>query len=80
MMQDGREDDEAPVMVPHTELSAAALAGVVEAFVLREGTDYGERETPHETKCRQVMRQLELGEARIVFDPSTETVGIERVK
>jgi uncharacterized protein YheU (UPF0270 family) len=80
MMQDGREDDEAPVMVPHTELSAAALAGVVEAFVLREGTDYGERETPHETKCRQVMRQLERGEACIVFDPSTETVEIERVK
>jgi len=32
-----------PVAVPHTGLSAAALRGVIESFVLREGTDYGER-------------------------------------
>lgn len=65
-----------PVDVPHTELSPEALRGVIEAFVLREGTDYGERDVPFDTKVAQVQRQLECGEARIRFDPVTETVDI----
>ena len=65
-----------PIVVPYTELSADALLGVIEAFVLREGTDYGERDVTFETKVLQVRRQLERHEAEIVFDPQTETVGI----
>lgn len=65
-----------PVFVPHTELSAEALRGVVESFVLREGTDYGEREYTLEQKLAHVYRQLERGEAHIVFDPSTESIDI----
>ena len=66
----------APLEVPHTELSAEALHGVIESFVLREGTDYGARDVPHETKIAQVLRQLERGEAKILFDPVTETIDI----
>jgi hypothetical protein len=62
--------------VPHTALSAAALRGVIESFVLREGTDYGERDVPHEAKVAQVLRQLERGEARIMFDPVSQGVSI----
>lgn len=65
-----------PVDVPHSELSADALRGVAEAFVLREGTDYGEHDVPFETKVQQVLRQLERGEAKIQFDPVTESVDI----
>ncbi len=65
-----------PVVVPHRELSPDALRGVVEAFVLREGTDYGERESSFDSKINDVLLQLERGEADIVFDPQTETVGI----
>ena len=65
-----------PVEVPHAELSPAALRGVIDAFVLREGTDYGERDVAHDTKVGQVMRQLERGEARILFDPVSESVDI----
>jgi uncharacterized protein YheU (UPF0270 family) len=65
-----------PIVVPYTELSADALMGVIESFVLREGTDYGERDVAFETKVLQVRRQLERHEAEIVFDPQTETVGI----
>jgi len=63
-------------MVPYKELSEEALRGVVESFVLREGTDYGEREFSLDQKVEQVLRQLRRGEARIVFDPGTETVDI----
>jgi len=65
-----------PIVVPYTELSADALLGVIESFVLREGTDYGERDVAFETKILQVRRQLERHEAEIVFDPQTESVGI----
>jgi uncharacterized protein YheU (UPF0270 family) len=65
-----------PVAVPHGELSEDALRGVIESFVLREGTDYGEREASHEDKVAAVMRQLERGEARILFDPLDSSVTI----
>jgi uncharacterized protein YheU (UPF0270 family) len=66
------------ILVPYTELSAEALRGVVEGFVLREGTDYGEREASHEAKVRHVMAQLEAGAAQIWFDPETSSVDILR--
>lgn len=68
-----------PIVVPHRELSPDALRGVVESFVLREGTDYGEREYSLDDKVVHVLKQLERGEARIEFDPNTETVDIVRV-
>lgn len=70
----GEKEPEPPVEIPHDRLSAAALAGVIDAFVLREGTDYGEVECPHATKVKQVKRQLESGEVKIVYDPNTESV------
>jgi uncharacterized protein YheU (UPF0270 family) len=70
---DEREQAE-PVVVPHGELSADALRGVIESFVLREGTDYGERDVSLDDKVEQVMRQLERGEARILFDPATDSI------
>lgn len=65
-----------PVEVPHTALSAEALRGVIDSFVLREGTDYGERDVSHDAKATQVLRQLERGEAMILFDPVTESIDI----
>ena len=76
MSDDAADQPLPPVVVPYTELSAEALTGVIESYVLREGTDYGERDVPFETKVMQVRRQLERREAEIVFDPATETIGL----
>jgi len=73
---DDERDRELPVTVPHAQLSHEALRGVVESFVLREGTDYGERDVAFETKVAQVMRQIERGEARILYDPVTASVSV----
>ena len=70
-----REPSE-PVPVPHGELAADLLRAVIESFVLREGTDYGEKELSLDHKVERVMRQLERGEAQIMFDPDTESVAI----
>jgi uncharacterized protein len=70
--------DEAPglIEIAAAQLSPETLRAVVESFVLREGTDYGERAFSLQEKVTQVLRQLERGEARIVFDPNTESVQI----
>jgi uncharacterized protein len=65
-----------PVVVPYTELEPALLHAVVESFVLREGTDYGAKEVSFETKVARVIQQLQSGEARILFDPESESVTI----
>jgi uncharacterized protein YheU (UPF0270 family) len=65
-----------PMVIPYRDLSETALRGVLESFVLREGTDYGEREISLDQKVAQVLRQLERGEAQIVFDPVVESVDI----
>lgn len=75
--RDMDDPPEQPIEIPTAELSAAALRGVIEAFVLREGTDYGEADYSFEEKVAQVMRQIERGEARIVFDPATRSALVE---
>ncbi len=69
-----------PVAVPYTELRPELLRSVVESFVLREGTDYGEREVSLDTKIGHVIRQLERGEAHIIFDPQSESIDIVAIK
>jgi uncharacterized protein YheU (UPF0270 family) len=67
-------EEATPLEIPAALLSPEALRGVVESFILREGTDYGEREHTHEEKVAQVLAALDRREARIVYDPATETV------
>lgn len=64
------------VEVPWRELSEEALRGAIESFVGREGTDYGAVERSHEEKIEAVLGQLRRGEARLLFDPETETMNI----
>jgi hypothetical protein len=64
------------VKIPYDQLSPEALHGVIEEFVTRDGTDYGEREVPVEIKIGQVLEQIKSGEAVIVFDQKSETCTI----
>jgi uncharacterized protein len=64
------------MIIPFEKLSAEALHGVVEEFVTRDGTDYGLVEIDLEQKMRSVLRQLEKGEAIIVYDEATMTTNI----
>ena len=58
------------------QLSPEALQGLLEEFVSREGTDYGHADRSLASKVEDVRRQLEAGDARIVFDPESETASI----
>lgn len=61
------------VKIPYDQLSPEALHGVIEEFVTRDGTDYGEVEIPVETKIAQVLTQIRSGKAVIIFDQETES-------
>jgi uncharacterized protein len=69
-------ESQEPIVIPHRELSAEALRGVLESFVLREGTEYGEREVSLDEKVAQVLRQLERGEAQVIFHAALESIDI----
>jgi uncharacterized protein YheU (UPF0270 family) len=62
--------------IPVDKLSPEALQGVIEEFISRAGTDYGEVEASQETKFRQVKQKLENGLAVLIFDDETETTNI----
>lgn len=64
------------VKIPYDQLSSQALNGVLEEFVTRDGTDYGEKEISLETKIFQVLDQLKSGKAVIVFDQESQTCNI----
>ena len=62
------------MIVPWQQLAADTLQNLIEEFVTRDGTDYGESEIPLTTRVEQVQRQLRSGEVVIWFDSVTESV------
>jgi uncharacterized protein YheU (UPF0270 family) len=62
--------------IPYNSLSKSALRSLIEEYVSREGTEYGDIDVELQTKVEQVQLQLERGEAQITFDPDTETTDI----
>ena len=66
------------IVVPVEQLSSEALLGLVDDFVLREGTDYGHDDPTLDAKRRDVMRQVEAGDVVVVFDPELESATLIR--
>ena len=66
--------------IPYTKLSQEALLGVMDAFILREGTDYGHEEITIDQKRSRVLSMLQSGEAEIVFYQESDHIDIVLVK
>ncbi|MFS2221852.1 YheU family protein [Pantoea sp. B65] len=64
------------MIIPWQDLTPEALDNLIESFVLREGTDYGEQERSLAGKVEDVRRQLKSGEAVLVWSELHETVNI----
>ncbi len=64
------------MIIPYQELEKDTLLALIEHFVLREGTDYGELEVNIKDKVAQVLAQLKTGEALLVYSELHETVNI----
>ena len=62
--------------IPIDRLKSDILLSVIEEFVTRSGTDYGEREVPTDIKIKEVQHLLETGLAVLLYDEETETCNI----
>ncbi|HQP56700.1 MAG TPA: YheU family protein [Syntrophorhabdus sp.] len=63
-------------IIPVNRLSPVALQGVIEEYVTRDGTDYGDAEISLEQKIKYVRDRLKDGSAVLIFDDKTETTNI----
>ena len=70
---DEHAPEEGVIRVPYDRLSADALDGIIEEFVSREGTDYGDYDYSFDDKKDQVHAQIRRGQVVILFDPVGET-------
>lgn len=64
------------IEVPWDALASDTLNALVEEFVTRDGTDYGEQEVGLERKVLQVINGIKRKEYVIVFDAEQESVQI----
>lgn len=64
------------MIIPWQQLEAETLNNIIEAFVLREGTDYGEQEHSLAHKVEDVYHQLTRGEVVLVWSELHETLNI----
>lgn len=64
------------MLIPHSQLDEHTLINLIESFVLREGTDYGEEEKTLAEKVASVRLQLDAGEVAIEYSEEHESVNI----
>jgi uncharacterized protein YheU (UPF0270 family) len=64
------------MIIPIADLSEETLLNIIEGFVLREGTEYGEADVSLEDKVQQVLAQLTSGDVLLVYSELHETVNI----
>ena len=65
------------MIIPHADIATDTLNALIEEFVTRDGTDYGDIETSTATKVQQVMNQLEGKEVFIVYSEEYKTCTIK---
>ena len=62
------------MLIPYQDLEHDTLINLIEYFVLREGTDYGEQELSLAQKCQTVMQQLKSGSIVILYSEHLESI------
>lgn len=60
------------ITVPVDRLAGETLSSLLEEFASRDGTDYGERETPLAEKVAALRAQMERGELQLLYDADSE--------
>ncbi|MGL5500929.1 MAG: YheU family protein [Plesiomonas shigelloides] len=66
------------MIIPWQQLEPETLNNLLESFVLREGTDYGQQEMSFAEKTEQLRRQLQSDEAVLVWSELHESLNIMR--
>jgi len=64
------------MLIPYQQLNPDTLQALIEAFVLREGTDYGDSELSLAEKVAMVMSQIQRGSVVICYSEEEESVNL----
>lgn len=64
------------IIIPPSDLADETLRAIIESFVVREGTDYGDVETSLSAKVAEVSRQISRGEVLVVWDEVLESCNL----
>ncbi|ABO91287.1 hypothetical protein WH06_06080 [Aeromonas salmonicida subsp. salmonicida] len=64
------------MIIPWQDLDSDTLNNLLEHFVLREGTEYGEHDVSLADKVDEVRQQLKQGLAVIVYSELHESINI----
>ncbi|BAE75573.1 hypothetical protein SGGMMB4_05432 [Sodalis glossinidius str. 'morsitans'] len=64
------------MIIPWQQIDPTTLYNLIESFVLREGTDYGLQEKSLQQKVADVLRQVQSGEAVLVWSELHESINI----
>jgi uncharacterized protein len=64
------------MLIPHRQLSPEALQGIIDEFITRDGTDYGEMEPTLAHKRSRIRKLLDKGLAFVVYDEVEGSVNI----
>ena len=64
------------MIIKIADLTEDTLLNIIEGFVLREGTEYGEADVSLANKVQQVLAQLRQGDVLLVYSELHETVNI----
>ncbi|GHG03984.1 YheU family protein [Thalassotalea marina] len=64
------------MIIPLNAIEPQTLLNIIESFILREGTDYGDEEASMEEKIAAVKIALQQGKVVLVYSELYETVNI----
>ncbi len=65
-----------PLVIPHKELNPDTLRAILKDFLTRDGTEYGENETPIAERIDFVLRQHRAGNAFILYEAESASFSI----
>lgn len=68
------------MIIPWQELEPVTLNNILDSFILREGTDYGERELSLEEKRERLLVQLKADKVVIVWSELHQSLDIKDKK
>ncbi|OOH90810.1 hypothetical protein BMT54_04045 [Pasteurellaceae bacterium 15-036681] len=68
------------MIIPWQDLEESTLYNVLDSFILREGTDYGERELSLTEKRERLLAQLKADKVVIVWSELHESLDIKEKK
>lgn len=64
------------MIIPYQKLSQEALQALIEDFVTRDGTDYGEVEMSMQDKSAHLIALIKKGDLLITYDDELQSCGL----